>query len=105
MQPLGERASGEAAVGLGALLGLFTRLAALGGFLLELSLFLTVTWTTRPYYYGSDIGFAFAWTPLLIAGDGGVLGDSAPALGRSSQAGPADPQATLQARPSSPTKS
>jgi len=65
-------ALGEAAVGLGALLGLFTRLAALGGFVLALSFFLTVSWTTRPYYYGSDIGFAFAWTPLLIAGDAGV---------------------------------
>ena len=65
-------AFGEAAVGLGVLLGLFTRLAALGGFVLALSFFLTVSWTTRPYYYGADIGFAFAWTPLLIAGDAGV---------------------------------
>ncbi len=65
-------AFGEAAVGLGVLLGLFTRLAALGGSVLALSFFLTVSWTTRPYYYGADIGFAFAWTPLLIAGDAGV---------------------------------
>lgn len=66
-------AFGEIAVGLGALLGLFTRLAALGGVLLSVSFFLTVSWTTRPYYYGSDIVFAFAWTPLLIMGDAGVL--------------------------------
>jgi thiosulfate dehydrogenase [quinone] large subunit len=65
-------AFGEVAVGLGALLGLFTRLAALGGVVLALSFFLTVSWTTRPYYYGPDIGFAFAWSPLLIAGDAGV---------------------------------
>jgi thiosulfate dehydrogenase [quinone] large subunit len=66
-------AFGEVAVGLGALLGLFTRVAALGGVVLALSFFLTVSWTTRPYYYGADIGFAFAWSPLLIAGDAGVF--------------------------------
>ncbi|WP_460352094.1 Rieske 2Fe-2S domain-containing protein [Actinoallomurus acanthiterrae] len=66
-------AFGEVAVGLGTLLGLFTRVAALGGVVLALSFFLTVSWTTRPYYYGADIGFAFAWSPLLIAGDGGVF--------------------------------
>lgn len=65
-------AFGEIAVGLGTLLGLFTRVAALGGIVLALSFFLTVSWTTRPYYYGADIGFAFAWSPLLIAGDTGV---------------------------------
>lgn len=66
-------ALGEVAVGLGALLGLFTRIAALGGFLLALSFFLTVSWTTRPYYFGADIVFAAAWTPLLVVGDAGLL--------------------------------
>lgn len=66
-------AFGEVAVGLATLLGLFTRLAALGGVLLSLSFFLVVSWTTRPYYFGADIVFVFAWTPLLIAGDAGVL--------------------------------
>lgn len=66
-------AFGEIAVGLGTLLGLFTRVAALGGVVLAISFFLTVSWTTRPYYYGADIGFAFAWSPLVIVGDGGVL--------------------------------
>ncbi|MEV4051870.1 Rieske 2Fe-2S domain-containing protein [Amycolatopsis sp. NPDC049688] len=66
-------ALGEVAVGLGALLGLFTRIAALGGFLLALSFFLTVSWTTDPYYFGADIVFAAAWTPLLIAGDAGLF--------------------------------
>lgn len=70
-------AFGEIAVGLATLLGLFTRLAALGGVLLSLSFFLTVSWTTRPYYIGSDIVFAIAWTPLLIVGDAGVLSLSA----------------------------
>jgi thiosulfate dehydrogenase [quinone] large subunit len=66
-------AFGELAVGLGALFGLLTRLSALGGVLLALNFFLTVSWTTRPYYYGADLVFAFAWTPLLIAGDGGLF--------------------------------
>ncbi|WP_410671317.1 Rieske 2Fe-2S domain-containing protein [Amycolatopsis sp. cmx-4-68] len=70
-------AIGEVAVGLGALLGLFTRIAALGGFLLALSFFLTVSWTTRPYYFGADIVFAAAWTPLLIAGDAGRFSTTA----------------------------
>lgn len=70
-------AFGEIAVGLATLLGLFTRLAALGGVLLSLSFFLTVSWTTRPYYVGADIVFAFAWIPLLIAGDAGVWSLSA----------------------------
>ncbi|GHH44190.1 Rieske 2Fe-2S domain-containing protein [Lentzea cavernae] len=65
-------AFGEVAVGLATLLGLFTRLAALGGVLLSLSFFLVVSWTTRPYYLGADVVFAVAWTPLLIAGDAGV---------------------------------
>jgi thiosulfate dehydrogenase [quinone] large subunit len=66
-------AFGEVAVGLGTLLGLFTRIAALGGYLLALSFFLTVSWTTQPYYVGADIAFAAAWTPLLIAGDAGLF--------------------------------
>ncbi|GAB2836387.1 Rieske 2Fe-2S domain-containing protein [Lentzea nigeriaca] len=70
-------AVGEVAVGLGTLLGLFTRIAALGGFLLALSFFLTVSWTTRPYYFGADIVFAAAWTPLLVAGDAGLFSATA----------------------------
>jgi thiosulfate dehydrogenase [quinone] large subunit len=66
-------AFGEMAVGLGTLMGLFARLAAAGGALLALSFFLTVSWSTRPYYYGADIGDVFAWLPLVVAGDGGLF--------------------------------
>ena len=66
-------AFGELAVGVGALLGLFTRLAAIGGMLLSLTFLLTVSWNTTPYYYGSDIVFLFAWTILVGFGAGGVL--------------------------------
>lgn len=65
-------AFGELAAGLGVLLGLMTRVAALGGMLLALSYYLTVSWRTSPYFYGPDIVFLFGWTPLLLAGDGGV---------------------------------
>ncbi len=66
-------ALGEVAVGLGALLGLWTRLAALGGLVLALTLFLTVSFHSSPYYTGADIVFVFAWLPLIIGGAGGVL--------------------------------
>jgi len=66
-------AFGEIAAGLGVMIGLWTRLAATVGLLLALSFFLTVSWKTTPYYFGSDIVFVFAWTPLLIGGDGGLL--------------------------------
>ena len=66
-------AFGELAVGIGLLLGLLTRLSALGGLLLAFSFFLTVSWQTTPYYTGADIAFVFAFTPLILAGDGGVL--------------------------------
>jgi len=75
-------AFGELAVGLGTLLGLWTRLAALGGLLLSLSFFLTVSWTTRPYFFGSDIVFFFAWTTLLMAGDGGLFSLTSAVRGR-----------------------
>ncbi len=63
----------ELAVGLGALLGLWTRVAAAGGMLLAFTLFLTVSFHSSPYYTGADIVFVFAWIPLVLAGSGGVL--------------------------------
>ena len=69
--PLGVLiAVAELAIGLGTLLGLWQRLAAAGGVALSLMLFLTVSFHSSPYYTGADIVFAFAWTPLLIAGAG-----------------------------------
>lgn len=61
-------ASGEILVGLGALVGLFGRLAALGGLLISLSLWLTISWAGNPYYYGNDLPYMMAWVPLLLAG-------------------------------------
>jgi thiosulfate dehydrogenase [quinone] large subunit len=62
--------SGELAVGLGTLFGLFSRVAAVGGMLLSLTFFLTVSFNDSPYYYGPDIVFLFAWTPLLLSTPG-----------------------------------
>jgi thiosulfate dehydrogenase [quinone] large subunit len=61
-------AFGELAAGLGAFFGLLTRLAALGGALISLSLWLTVSWSSTPYYYGNDLPYLMAWLPLLLAG-------------------------------------
>jgi thiosulfate dehydrogenase [quinone] large subunit len=66
-------AFGELAVGLGTLLGLWTRIAAVGGALLSLTFFLTVSWNTSPYYYGADIVFVFAWLVFVAYGSAGVL--------------------------------
>ncbi|MFE9457268.1 DoxX family protein [Streptomyces californicus] len=61
-------AIGELLVGLGTLVGLWTRLAALGGALISLSLWLTVSWQSTPYYYGNDLPYLMAWLPLVLAG-------------------------------------
>ncbi len=66
-------AFGELAVGIGTLIGLWTRIAAIGGVLLSLTFFLSVSWNTTPYYYGSDIVFVFAWLAIVGFGAGGVL--------------------------------
>lgn len=60
----------ELAIGVATLLGLWTRWAAGAGLVLSAGFLLTVSWHTHPYYYGADIVFVFAWTPLLIAGAG-----------------------------------
>lgn len=66
-------AMGELAVGLGLLLGVMPRLAAVGGMIISFLLFLTVSFHSNPYYTGSDIVFLFAFTPLAIGGNGGVF--------------------------------
>ena len=69
-------ALGEIAVGFGVLVGLLTRIAALGGALIALNLFLAVSFHVNPYYTGSDIVFIFAWIPLIIAGGGQLSVDA-----------------------------
>ncbi|MER5811512.1 DoxX family protein [Streptomyces sp. NPDC002033] len=69
-------AVGELLVGLGALAGLLTRIAATGGALISLSLWLTVSWAVSPYYYGNDLVYLMAWTPLILAGAPYLSADS-----------------------------
>ena len=61
----------EIAVGLLAVAGRFTRASAAAGLGLSLVLFLTASWHTKPYFLGSDIVFAFAWLPFVLAGAAG----------------------------------
>ncbi|MFD7612678.1 DoxX family protein [Streptomyces sp. NPDC059828] len=70
-------AIGELAVGIGTLIGLLARLAAFGGALISLSLWLTVSWQTSPYYYGNDLIYLMAWLPLVLAGASVLSADAA----------------------------
>lgn len=79
----------EVAVGVATLLGLWTRVAAVGGTLLSLGFFLTVSFHARPYYYGPDIVFLFAWLPLALAGPGAWSLDARLARPRGTVAGDA----------------
>ncbi|MFJ6010887.1 DoxX family protein [Streptomyces sp. NPDC092952] len=63
-------AIGEVLVGLGTFFGLWGRLAALGGALISLSLWLTVSWAVTPYYFGNDLAYLMGWLPLVLAGSG-----------------------------------
>ena len=92
-------AFGELAVGVGTLLGLRARLAAAGGLVLSLMLFLTVSFHSAPYYTGADIVFAFAWTPLVLAGSGSVLSLDAAIKDWAAKQAAAAPRQTRRSRP------
>ena len=67
--PLGWlMAFGELAVGLGLLIGLWGRIAALGGAVIAFSLFLVISFHTNPYYLGSDLIYCMAFVPFIIGG-------------------------------------
>ncbi len=59
---------GEIAIGLGALFGLLLRPAAFFGVVLSILFFLSASWHSNPYFYGSDIVFVFCWLTLLLTG-------------------------------------
>ncbi len=61
-------AYGELAIGMGTLIGLLMRPAAVFGLLLSLTFFLSASWRISPYFYGADIVFVFGWITLLLAG-------------------------------------
>ena len=63
-------ALGELWIGISTLIGLFTRLGALGGLITNLIFFLTATWSVYPYFLGGDLPYAAGWLTLMLAGPG-----------------------------------
>ena len=61
-------AVGESLIGAATLLGLFFRIAAFAGLLLNFTFFLSATWNVFPFYFGSDIVFVMCWLMLLLTG-------------------------------------
>jgi thiosulfate dehydrogenase [quinone] large subunit len=61
-------AVGEVLIGLATLIGFLFRPAALAGFMLNFTFFLSATWSAFPFYFGSDIVFVMCWLTLLLAG-------------------------------------
>jgi thiosulfate dehydrogenase [quinone] large subunit len=57
----------EIAIGLGTLLGVAMLAAAIGGFAVNVTLWLSATWHTHPYFLGSDSIYAVAWLALALA--------------------------------------
>jgi thiosulfate dehydrogenase [quinone] large subunit len=61
-------ALGEIAIGLATYAGFLFRPAAFFGMMLSLTFFLTASWNTYPYFYGSDIVFVFCWVTMILSG-------------------------------------
>jgi thiosulfate dehydrogenase (quinone) large subunit len=57
----------EIAIGLGTLLGVAMVAAAVAGFGVNLTLWLSATWHTHPYFLGSDSIYAIAWLVFVVA--------------------------------------
>ena len=100
----------EIGIGLGALTGLLYRASAVGGAVLSLLFWLTASWATKPYYYGPDLPYAFAWLTVALAGHGGLfvlegrLGAWAgPRLARAAYGSPA-PVSEVEAWSTDPTR-
>ena len=57
----------EIAIGLGTLLGVAMLAASLAGLVVNVTLWLSATWHTHPYFLGSDSIYAVAWLALAVA--------------------------------------
>jgi thiosulfate dehydrogenase (quinone) large subunit len=66
----------EIAIGCLVLLGLLSRPAALVGLVLNLMFFLSASWHTYPFFYGSDIVFVMCWLTLALTGPGPLALDT-----------------------------
>ena len=80
----------ELAIGAFVIAGVATRWAAAAGALVNLTFFLTASWTVQPYFLGSDSIYTVAWITLAIAGDQGVFTVRPFLFGRAQPARPAD---------------
>ena len=58
---------GEFAIGIATLLGIAGELAALGGFGMSIILWLSATWSVKPYFLGSDTAYAVLWLALFLS--------------------------------------
>jgi thiosulfate dehydrogenase (quinone) large subunit len=56
----------EIAIGLGILLGIAMLSASIMGLAINLTLWLSATWHTHPYFLGSDSVYAVAWLALVV---------------------------------------
>lgn len=66
----------ELTVGALVLAGLLTRPAAAVGLILSFTFFLSASWHTYPYFFGSDIVFVMCWLTLILTGPGPYALDS-----------------------------
>ena len=58
---------GEFAIGIATLLGIAGELAALSGFGMSIVLWLSATWSVKPYFLGSDTAYAILWLALFLS--------------------------------------
>jgi thiosulfate dehydrogenase [quinone] large subunit len=63
----------EVAIGVGMALGLWTRIAAVGGMVISLSLFLAISFNASPWYTSADLVYFFMFAAFVLAGAGGVM--------------------------------
>ena len=71
---------GEFAIGIALLSGVALQLAALGGFALSLTFWLSSTWSVKPYFLGSDTAYMVMWLVLFFAIRQGAKGRKSNAL-------------------------
>ena len=55
----------EFAIGIATLTGFMVVYAAIGGFLMSLTLWLAASWSVRPYFLGSDSAYTVMWAVFL----------------------------------------
>jgi thiosulfate dehydrogenase (quinone) large subunit len=70
----------EFAIGFAVLSGIALELAALGGFGMSIILWLSATWSVKPYFLGSDTVYAVMWLALFFASRASYRGGRAASI-------------------------